>query len=66
MSNALTALIDNAKFNRFHLRTLLLYALIIIFDRYVLVVFGVVLPVFMELWSLTPVQAGALGSFAFL
>ena len=64
MSNALTALIDNAKFNRFHLRTLLLCALIIIFDGYDLVVYGVVLPVLMEQWSLTPVQAGALGSYA--
>ncbi|MCG7646597.1 MFS transporter [Alteromonas sp. Cnat3-28] len=64
MSNALTALINNAKFNRFHLRTLLLCALIIIFDGYDLVVYGVVLPVLMEQWSLTPVQAGALGSYA--
>jgi AAHS family benzoate transporter-like MFS transporter len=64
MSSALTALVNNAKFNRFHLRTLLLCALIIIFDGYDLVVYGVVLPVLMEKWSLTPVQAGALGSYA--
>ena len=37
MNSALTALIDNAKFNRFHLRTLLLCALIIIFDGYDLI-----------------------------
>ena len=61
MNSALTALIDNAKFNRFHLRTLLLCALIIIFDGYDLVVYGVVLPVLMQEWGLTPVQAGALG-----
>lgn len=64
MNSALTALIDNAKFNRFHLRTLLLCALIIIFDGYDLVVYGVVLPVLMQEWGLTPVQAGALGSYA--
>lgn len=64
MNSALTALIDNAKFNRFHLRTLLLCALIIIFDGYDLVVYGVVLPVLMQEWGLTPMQAGALGSYA--
>lgn len=64
MNSALTALIDNARFNRFHLRTLLLCALIIIFDGYDLVVYGVVLPVLMQEWDLTPVQAGALGSYA--
>lgn len=39
-------------------------ALIIIFDGYDLVIYGVVLPVLMKEWNLTPLQAGALGSYA--
>lgn len=56
--------IDNARFNRFHWRVLVLCALIIIFDGYDLVIYGVVLPVLMQEWQLTPMQAGALGSYA--
>lgn len=57
-------LIDDARFNRFHWRVLLWCALIIIFDGYDLVIYGVVLPVLMKEWALTPLQAGALGSYA--
>ena len=56
--------IDNARFNRFHWRVLLLCALIIIFDGYDLVIYGVVLPVLMKEWHLTPLQAGSLGTEA--
>ncbi|MEH6386480.1 MAG: aromatic acid/H+ symport family MFS transporter [Pseudomonas profundi] len=56
--------IDNARFNRFHWMLLFWCALIIVFDGYDLVIYGVVLPVLMEEWGLTPLQAGALGSYA--
>ncbi|MCC4117351.1 aromatic acid/H+ symport family MFS transporter [Aromatoleum toluclasticum] len=57
-------LIDEAKFNRFHWQVLFWCALIIIFDGYDLVIYGVVLPVLMKEWGLTPIQAGTLGSYA--
>lgn len=56
--------IDRAKFNRFHFAVMCLCALLLIFDGYDLFIYGVVLPVLMDEWSLTPVQAGALGSYA--
>lgn len=57
-------LIDEARFNAFHRRVLFWCALIIIFDGYDLVIYGVVLPVLMQEWGLSPLQAGALGSYA--
>ncbi len=57
-------LIDDARFNRFHWMVLFWCALIIIFDGYDLVIYGVVLPVLMKEWALSPLQAGALGSYA--
>ncbi len=60
----INALIDQARFNAFHWRVLFWCALIIIFDGYDLVIYGVVLPVLMREWALTPLQAGALGSYA--
>ncbi|MCB2252229.1 aromatic acid/H+ symport family MFS transporter [Pseudomonas chlororaphis] len=57
-------LIDEARFNAFHWRVLFWCALIIIFDGYDLVIYGVVLPVLMREWGLSPLQAGALGSYA--
>ncbi len=41
-----------------------LCALLLIFDGYDLFIYGVVLPVIMQEWGLTPLQAGALGSYA--
>lgn len=57
-------LIDNARFGRFHWQVLFWCSLIIIFDGYDLVIYGVVLPVLMKEWGLTPIEAGALGSYA--
>ncbi len=56
--------IDNAKFGRFHWILLSVCALIIIFDGYDLVIYGVVLPKLMASWNLSPLQAGAMGSYA--
>lgn len=58
------AVIDQAKFTPFHWSILLWCLLIIIFDGYDLVIFGVVLPLLMQEWSLTSVQAGMLASTA--
>ncbi|MEE9901392.1 MAG: MFS transporter [Acinetobacter haemolyticus] len=58
------AVIDEAKFTPFHWSILLWCLLIIIFDGYDLVIYGVVLPLLMQEWSLTSVQAGMLASTA--
>ncbi|NWL08729.1 MFS transporter [Pseudomonas hunanensis] len=58
------ALLERARFNAFHARLLFWCALIIIFDGYDLVIYGVVLPSLMAEWGLSAVQAGALGSCA--
>ncbi|KAB2905542.1 MAG: MFS transporter [Burkholderiaceae bacterium] len=57
-------IIDNARFTRFHWMVMWLCALLLVFDGYDLFIYGVVLPVLMKEWGLTPVQAGALGSYA--
>lgn len=56
--------IDHARFNRFHWNVLFWCTLIIIFDGYDLVIYGVVLPLLMDQWQLSPMAAGALGSAA--
>lgn len=56
--------IDNARFSQFHWLVMCLCALLLIFDGYDLFIYGVVLPVIMTEWGLTPLQAGALGSYA--
>jgi len=58
------ALLERARFNAFHARLLFWCALIIIFDGYDLVIYGVVLPSLMAEWGLSAVQAGGLGSCA--
>lgn len=57
--------IDNATFKPFHWQVLFWCLLIIIFDGYDLVIYGVALPLLMEQWSLTPVEAGDKGKFGF-
>ena len=58
------SMIDESKFNKFHGVVLFWCAFVIIFDGYDLVIYGSVLPVLMNEWSLTPAQAGTLGSVA--
>lgn len=58
-----TEVIAESKFNRFHLGLLLWSFLIISFDGYDLVVYGTVVPVLIEEWNLTAVEAGAMGSY---
>lgn len=58
------SVIDEAKFGKFHWGVLFWCLLIIIFDGYDLVIYGVALPLLMQEWSLTSVQAGMLASTA--
>ncbi|OOS02271.1 MFS transporter, AAHS family, benzoate transport protein [Moraxella cuniculi DSM 21768] len=58
------SVIDQAKFSGFHWKVLLWCLAIIIFDGYDLVIYGVALPLLMEQWQLTSVQAGWLASSA--
>lgn len=57
-------LIDKARFTSFHWKVLIWCLLIIIFDGYDLVIYGVALPLLMRQWSLTAVEAGLLASAA--
>jgi len=57
-------IIDNARFTAFHWSVMAWCGLLLIFDGYDLFLYGVVLPVIMQEWGLTPLQAGALGSYA--
>ncbi|UVK80664.1 aromatic acid/H+ symport family MFS transporter [Pseudomonas sichuanensis] len=57
-------IIDNARFSPFHWMVMAWCGLLLIFDGYDLFIYGVVLPTLMKEWGLTPLQAGALGSYA--
>lgn len=59
-------MIDESKFGRFHFLLLLWCASIIVFDGYDLVVYGSVVPVLMKEWAISPIQAGAIGSYALI
>jgi MFS transporter, AAHS family, benzoate transport protein len=57
---------DESVFRSFHLSILLLCLFVIIGDGYDLVVYGAIVPQLMRDWSLTPVQAGVIGSYAMI
>lgn len=57
-------IIDKSRFTAFHWKVLIWCLIIIIFDGYDLVIYGVALPLLMQQWSLTAVQAGLLASAA--
>lgn len=56
--------IDKAKFTPFHFNVVFWCLLIILFDGYDLAINGVALPLLMQEWSLSAVQAGMLASTA--
>lgn len=60
----INTLIDEAKFTPFHWGVLIWCLIIIIFDGYDLVIYGVALPLLMQEWSLGAVEAGLLASTA--
>ena len=57
-------IIDRAKFSGFHFQVVAWCLLIILFDGYDLAINGVVLPLLMQDWGLSAVQAGMLASTA--
>ncbi|PVZ83447.1 aromatic acid/H+ symport family MFS transporter [Serratia sp. S1B] len=57
-------IIDQARLKAIHWRVILLSALIIIFDGYDLVIYGVALPKLMNEWHIDTITAGFLGSVA--
>ncbi|AGT31777.1 MULTISPECIES: MFS transporter [Geobacillus] len=59
----LEQIIHASKFNRFHFGLVALCFLIILFDGYDLVVYGTVVPVLIEEWGLSSVEAGTIGSY---
>lgn len=61
----ITDVVNEGKFNRFHIGLLICSCFIIIFDMFDLVIYGSVIPILMKEWSLSPVQAGAIGSYGF-
>ncbi|WP_196779984.1 aromatic acid/H+ symport family MFS transporter [Acinetobacter wanghuae] len=56
--------IDTAKFTPFHFKVVFWCLIIILFDGYDLAINGVALPLLMQQWSLSAVQAGMLASTA--
>jgi len=59
-------IVDQSKFTHFHGLVVFWCSFIIVFDGYDLVVFGTIVSSLMEEWSLTTVQAGAIGSYALI
>ena len=57
-------IIDKAKFSSFHFNIVFWCLIIILFDGYDLAINGVALPLLMQEWGLTAVQAGMLASTA--
>jgi len=54
---------DKGTFSRYHFNLLFLLFVVIFFDGYDTAVYGAIVPILMEEWSLTPVAAGAIGSY---
>ena len=60
----INSIVDKAKFTPFHFNVVAWCLLIILFDGYDLAINGVVLPLLMQDWGLSAVQAGMLASTA--
>ncbi len=58
--------IAESKFNKFHFMILFWCTFIIVLDGYDLAVYGAVLPVLIDEWGLSNVQAGAMGSYGLI
>lgn len=56
------AVIQQAKFNRFHLILAAICFLLIVFDGYDVAIYGTITPTLMEAWGIDAVQAGTIGS----
>ncbi|WP_248930518.1 MFS transporter [Paenibacillus hamazuiensis] len=60
----LQQIIDASKLNRFHLSLLLCCIFIIVCDGYDMFMLGAIIPALMKEWHITPIEAGALSSYA--
>lgn len=56
--------VDNSRFNRFHFLVVALCGLAMVFDGYELGVYGAAVPSIIEDLGISPVQAGAIGSYS--
>jgi MFS transporter, AAHS family, benzoate transport protein len=56
-------IIDRSRFNSFHTSLVFWCFLIIVVDGYDVVIYGSIVPSLIEEWSMTPVAAGAIGSY---
>ncbi|MEW9670495.1 MFS transporter [Ammoniphilus sp. 3BR4] len=63
MRTQVNQIIDPSKFNRFHFSLIFWCFLILVFDGYDVVIYGATVPLLIEEWSLSPVTAGAIGSY---
>lgn len=59
-----SAFIQESRFNHFHLRLLLIGFLLVLFDGYDVAVYGSIVPALMHDWKITPIEAGAIGSYS--
>ncbi|MGD8189444.1 MFS transporter [Brevibacillus ginsengisoli] len=57
-------MIDNSKFNRFHLVLLICCIFVIVCDGYDMFMIGAILPALMKEWHISPVEAGTISSSA--
>lgn len=58
--------IDNSKFNRFHFLVVLLCGFAMVFDGYELGIYGAAVPSIIKELGISPVQAGAIGSYSLM
>ena len=57
--------VNEGKFNRFHMGMLICCCVIITFDMFDLVIYSSVIPILMKDWGMTTVEAGVIGSYGF-
>ncbi|WKA59977.1 aromatic acid/H+ symport family MFS transporter [Planococcus shenhongbingii] len=62
----ISRIVEESKFNRFHALVVFWCAFIIVCDGFDLVIYGAVVSVLMEEWSMTAVEAGTIGSLALI
>ena len=59
----ITKVIQDGKLNKFHIALLAVCCLIIVFDMFDLVVYASVLPLLMNEWGISAIEAGVIGSY---
>jgi AAHS family benzoate transporter-like MFS transporter len=59
-------IIDNSKFNQFHVTIFILFIAIISFDGFDMVIYGATLPVLMNALGMDAARAGIIGSYALI